>query len=340
MPGTGAHVHTHRDTVSAGLRAPTWDARMRLRSGMCPPTGAHRHTHTHTHTHRCPKLPSCTRRHKRDQDTPRSTWNTGHRATEPRASSCPSPALPEGCGHRRSPPRQPPAAQPYLSDLPGSWDPGDPNPRPAAEQGWERQPDPALGLDGTAAAVQWQLLLLLLRRQTRRSSLVPGAGGGEEAAAPEGEGPCRMEEAVPGWMGQMQRDQGAPLEMNNTERLGPTEPRQRQARTHGHRDRGARENSDAWTDTHTHTHTHTHTRTHRDSGTDTWRHSDKHTRRDTKDMQKHTKPWNGDSERHTQDRDRREAASHTEAGPWTDSDLPQPEFHAQNSAPQLGSQGS
>lgn len=197
MPGTG-HTCRHRDTVSAGLRAPTRDAL--TQRDVSTHGGSQTHS-THTHAHRCPKLPSCTRRHKRDQDTPRITWNTGHRATEHRASSCPSPPLPESRGHHRSPPRQPPAAQPYLGDLRGSWDPGGPNPRPAAEQGWERRPDSALGLDGAAAAAQWQLLLFLLRRQTRRSSLVARSWGRGAGCGSRGAGPCRMEEGAPGWTG-------------------------------------------------------------------------------------------------------------------------------------------
>ena len=94
---------------------------------------------------------------------------------------------------------------------------------------------------------------------------------------------------------------------------------QSQAWTHGHKNTAAHRNTDTWSRTHTQRHTGTWGQTH-------------------KDTQKHTKTWNRDSGGRTQT-DRHGVLSHTETGPCVDLDLPWLEFSAQNTAPQLGSQG-
>lgn len=83
---------TLRDTVSAGLRFSHSVRRGSYTRDKRLPTGAHGHI-AHTHTHTLPNLPSCTCRHKNNEDTPRNTWNTGHRA----ASAGPPPAPPQPC---------------------------------------------------------------------------------------------------------------------------------------------------------------------------------------------------------------------------------------------------
>lgn len=158
------------------------------------------------------------------------------------------------------------------------------------------------------AAAQWQLLLLLLRRQTRRSSLVRswGRGGGCSSTAggavqAGGGGPRLAEDRC--------EDQGTPSEMNRA-RLGHTDTR---IQLH------------TGTQTHGHAHTHTHK--------DTQGLGDRHTR-----THRNTKTWNRDSGGRTQT-DRHGVSSHTDTGTCMDLDLPWLEFSAQNTAPQLGSQG-
>lgn len=105
----GSHAHT--EIVTFGLQTPTWDVwmwlypRMRVHpQGLVdtqPPCVHRQGTHVHTQIQRSPNLPSCTRRHKRDQDTLRSIWNMGPRAAVHTASSCPAPDLLSAGGFRR-----------------------------------------------------------------------------------------------------------------------------------------------------------------------------------------------------------------------------------------------
>ena len=116
-----------------------------------------------------------------------------------RASTRPSPTLPESRSHLGSPPHQPSEAQPYLGNLRGSWEPRDPDSlgqqQSRARSACLTQPWVRMGLwlphsgscscsfsDARPDAAAWC-----------------GAGGGEEAAAPQREGPCRLEEGAPGW---------------------------------------------------------------------------------------------------------------------------------------------
>ena len=108
------------------------------------------------------------------------------------------------------------------------------------------------------------------------------------------------------------QDQGTPSETNTRAGLGHMDTR---IQLH------------TGTQTHARAHTHTHTQRH----TGTWRQTHK-------DTQKHMKTWNRDSGGWTQT-DRHRVLSHTESGPSVDLDLPWLEFGAQNTAPQLGSQG-
>ena len=82
------HVHTQGHSLSWPAVL-SWCAWRWLHQGQM---SSHRGPRTHSaHTHTNP--PSCTCRHKSNEDTPRNTWNTRHRAT----SAGPPPAPPQPC---------------------------------------------------------------------------------------------------------------------------------------------------------------------------------------------------------------------------------------------------
>ena len=238
---------TLRDTVSAGLRFSHSVRRGSYTRDKRLPTGAHGHI-AHTHTH--PPKPTLV--HMQAQKQRRHTQkHLEHRTqgSQRRASTRSSPTLPESRSHPGSPPHQPSAAQPYLGNLRGSWDPRDPDSlgqqQSRARSACLTQPWVRMGLrlphsgscscsfsDARPDAAAWC-----------------GAGGGEEAAAPPREGPCRLEEGAPGW-------------------------RRTDARTRVHPRRRIPElGLDTWTQEynctqelrHMRVHTHTHTHTHKDT---------------------------------------------------------------------------
>ena len=144
QPQTQRHTSTHRNNGDKQTRMHGWEHAERHVSlvrlvdshmgrvdvvtlrDVCPPTGTHGHTATVCthHTQRCPKLTSCTHRHKRVRDIPRNTCSTGPRLIEHSAPSHPSPVLPESCSLSTPGPQQ---LRPYLSNLRGSQDCGDAN---------------------------------------------------------------------------------------------------------------------------------------------------------------------------------------------------------------------
>lgn len=187
------HVHTQGHSLSwPAVLSCAW---RQLHQGQ---TSTHRGSRTHsTHTH----TPKPTLVHMQAQEQRRHTQkHLEHRTqgSQRRASTRPSPTLPESRSHPGSPPHQPSAAQPYLGDLRGSWDPRDPDSlgqqQSRARSACLSQPWVRMGLrlphsgscscsfsDARPDAAAWC-----------------GAGGGE-ATAPLREGPCRLEEGAPGW---------------------------------------------------------------------------------------------------------------------------------------------